>query len=135
MTGPVKILNEPIKNWPNPSNQWQRGSWVIMDKISSKHTCVHCVDRMQRPEQKLRAWPLKKLEKRKSAHNFYSGKVTHQNLTNHKHTLANHQSHYESYLCNREFISEPTTKRLSKKIRHSFDDTEEDFLSILNTYK
>ena len=76
-----------------------------------------------------------RLEKRKSAQNFYSGKVTHQNLTNHKHTLANQQSDYESYLCNREFISEPTTKRLSKKIRHSFDDTEEDFLSILNTYK
>ena len=76
-----------------------------------------------------------RLEKSKSAQNFYSGKVTHKNLTIHKGTFANQQSDYESYLCKREFISEPTTKRLSKKIRHSFDDTEEDFLSILNTYK
>jgi len=76
-----------------------------------------------------------RLEKRHRAQTFYSGKVKNQYSVNSNTTTIHSHFDYETYLCKRQSNLRSPTKCSYKKLKVSFDDNEDDFLSILNSYK
>ena len=76
-----------------------------------------------------------KLDKRKSAKCFYSGRVNNQNLLVSESKVVHQYKDYEIYSCKRELKTPHTIENPSKKIKHNLDDTEDEFLSMLMTYK
>ena len=75
------------------------------------------------------------LEKRKTAKCFYSGRVNSQNLLASEFKVVRQYNDYETYSCKRELKTPHTIENISKKVKHNIDDTEDEFLSMLMTYK
>ena len=98
--------------------------WINLGKLKTNSFC-----------NKILTTSNDRLEKRKRAQTFYSRTVKNQHPISSNVKQSDLNFGYDTYLCKRESNFRTPIKCSAKLRKVSFDDTEEDFLSMINTYK